>query len=435
MRTDFAFKEEIYEELDKNENGKIVRKVANVIYVLEHDSQLCGLFRKNLLTDRVDVVQPTPWNPDEHCFSDEDLNHIVLLMEYYGIINCDSMIDKAITIVAGRNKFHPIRDKLNSLEWDGTPRVEHALYHFLGSEESELVYECLKLFMLGAITRVYDPGNKFEAMLCLVGGQGVGKSTFFRFLAINDEWFSDDIKKLSDDNIVRKLQGHWIVEMAEMVATSSARFIEENKAFISRQKDTYKVPYAKYAKDFPRQCVFAGTSNKKDFLPFDRSGNRRFLPIEVGVQEPEVHIMANEAESRAYIEQMWAEIMVIYRSGAYRLVLPRHIEEELIRQRENFMPEDVDAGIIQEYLDNLKSDYVCTHQIYVEALGNTGKSDRRASLDIGDIMNNRIKGWKYGGTATRRFTNYGTQRYWSRVKDLNMDFEPLTEQMEIPFDS
>ena len=111
--------------------------------------------------------------------------------------------ENAIGIVANENKYHPIRDCLNNLEWDGTERIRYALHHFLGAEVSEYSYEALKLFMLGAITRAFKPGSKFEIMLCLVGGQGAGKSTFFRLLALRDEWFSDDLRKLDDDNVYR----------------------------------------------------------------------------------------------------------------------------------------------------------------------------------------------------------------------------------------
>ena len=100
----------------------------------------------------------------------------------------------------------------------------------------------MKLFLLGAISRAFQPGCKFEIMLCLVGGQGAGKSTFFRLLAVRDEWFSDDLRKLDDDNVYCKLQGHWIIEMSEMMATANAKSIEEIKSFLSRQKEVYKIP-------------------------------------------------------------------------------------------------------------------------------------------------------------------------------------------------
>lgn len=191
-------------------------------------------------------------------------------------------------MVANSNGYHPVREYLNQLDWDGTPRVRFALHHFLGAEISDLNEELLRLFMLGAVTRIFQPGCKFDMMLRLTGGQGAGKSSFFRFLAGNDEWFSDDLRKLDDESIYRRMMGHWIIEMSEMMATVNAKNVEEIKSFLSRQKDTYKVPYDKFPADRPRQCVFAGTSNKLDFLPHDRSGNRRFLPICIDPEKAEV---------------------------------------------------------------------------------------------------------------------------------------------------
>ena len=188
---------------------------------------------------------------------------------------------------------------------DGTERIRYALTRFLGAEDSEYTYQCLRLFMLGAISRVFKPGCKFEVMLCLVGGQGAGKSTFFRLLAVKDEWFSDDLKKIDDDNVYRKMQGHWIIEMSEMIATANAKSIEDIKSFISRAKETYKVPYETHPADRLRQCVFGGSSNTMDFLPLDRSGNRRFLPIMVHPENAVVHILEDEAASRAFIDLMW----------------------------------------------------------------------------------------------------------------------------------
>ena len=123
--------------------------------------------------------------------------------------------------------------------------------------------------MLGAISRVFTPGCMFEYMLCFAGGQGAGKSTFLRFLAMNDDWFTDDIKHLDDDKVFQRLQGHWITEMPEMLAILNAKMVEETKSFISRQRDNYRTPYDKYAAEHLRQCVFAGTSNNIQFLPMD----------------------------------------------------------------------------------------------------------------------------------------------------------------------
>ncbi len=202
---------------------------------------------------------------------------LLYLEETYGLTS-EKKIETAIGIVANENKYHPIRDYLSTLVWDGTERIRFCLRHFLGADADDYTYEALKLFLLGAISRAFQPGCKFEIMLCLVGGQGAGKSTFFRLLAVRDEWFSDDLRKLDDDNVYRKLQGHWIIEMSEMMATANAKSIEEIKSFLSRQKEVYKIPYETHPADRPRQCVFGGTSNALDFLPLDRSGNRRFIP-------------------------------------------------------------------------------------------------------------------------------------------------------------
>ncbi len=208
-----------------------------------------------------------------------------------------------------KNKYHPIRDYLNTLVWDGTERIRFCLRHFLGADADDYTYEALKLFLLGAISRAFQPGCKFEIMLCLVGGQGAGKSTFFRLLAVRDEWFSDDLRKLDDDNVYRKLQGHWIIEMSEMMATANAKSIEEIKSFLSRQKEVYKIPYETHPADRPRQCVFGGTSNALDFLPLDRSATAALSPSWCTQGKPRFTFWRTKLLPEAYIEQMWAEAM------------------------------------------------------------------------------------------------------------------------------
>ena len=153
---------------------------------------------------------------------------------------------------------------------------------------------------MAAIKRIYEPGCKYDIMVCAVGGQGAGKSTFFRFLSINDEWFSDDLKRIDDEQVYRKMQGHWFIEMSEMLATENAKSVEEIKSFISRTKETYKIPYETHPEDRPRQCVFVGTSNDLQFLPFDMAGNRRFAPVKVHPEKVEKHILENEEGARAY---------------------------------------------------------------------------------------------------------------------------------------
>ena len=247
--------------------------------------------------------------------TDTDEYNLKMYLEEHYEITSERVIKAGIDIVSNENKYHPIRDYLESLVWDGIPRIENMLPHFLGAEKSKYTIGVMKMHMLAAISRIYEPGIKYDIMLCLVGSQGAGKSTFFKYLAIKEEWFSDNLDHLDDENIYRKLQNHWIIEMGEMKATITAKNIEQIKSFLSRQKETYKVPYEVHPEDRPRQCVFCGTSNDLNFLPLDRTGNRRFAPVMTDMSKAEVHILDNETESKAYIEQAWAEAMVLYRQG------------------------------------------------------------------------------------------------------------------------
>lgn len=165
-----------------------------------------GAIRKNLLTERIDIVKPLGWYRDSPTLTDVDVKYLLLYFEEnYGLTVEKKIID-AVAVIANENRYHPVCDFLNALQWDGTERIRFCLHRFLGSDTDDYTYEALKLFLLGAISRAFKPGCKFEVMLCLVGGQGAGKSSFFRLLAVNDDWFSDDLKKLLSNGEV-KLKG------------------------------------------------------------------------------------------------------------------------------------------------------------------------------------------------------------------------------------
>ena len=349
----------------------------------------------------------------------------------YGLKN-DRIINKVLNIVASENRYHPIRECLERLKWDGQQRINNLLPRYLGADCDNYTKEIMRLLMLAAIHRVYEPGCKFEIMVCLVGGQGAGKSTFFRFLAINDEWFSDDLKRMDDDNVYRKMQGHWIIEMSEMIATVNAKSIEDIKSFISRQKETYKIPYETHPEDRPRQCVFVGTSNSMDFLPLDRTGNRRFAPVLVHSERVEKHILEDEKEAREYIKQAWAEAMVLYRNGSHELKLSKDTEEYLKEMQKEFMPEDAKVGVIQLWLDELAENYVCSIMIYKEAFNHEYDTPKDWELkEINNVMNHSIVGWEK--VSSHRFAGYGTQRGWRRVTDKN-GFQKLLEGAATPFE-
>ena len=434
--------EQVRENLSVTEKGQPANTIGNCRTVFCQDPLLRGAIRLNLLTDRVDIVRDLGWRRSTSALTDTDVKYLLLYFEQNYGLTSENKLMAALSIVANENCYHPIRDVLNSLMWDGMPRIRSCLHHFLGADESDYVEEMLKHFLLGAIRRVFHPGSKYEELLCLVGGQGAGKSTFFRFLAIQDEWFSDDLKKLDDDKVFAKLQGHWIIEMSEMLATSNAKSIEEIRSFISRQKETYRTPYETQPKDRLRQCVFGGSPNTLDFLPLDRAGNRRFLPVMIYPEKAEVHILEDEAASREYLLQVWAEAMTIYRSGEYSMKFSKEIQRQLVEVQKDFMPEDTEAGQIQGFLEHYTGNVVCSKQLFKEALGHAFEEPKRWQLhNINEIMNTVVRGWKPFSNP-RMFAGYGRQRGWEREisgnepPDNEGGFVELSEeevrQLELP---
>lgn len=434
--------EQVRENLSVTEKGQPANTIGNCRTVFCQDPLLRGAIRLNLLTDRVDIVRDLGWRRSTSALTDTDVKYLLLYFEQNYGLTSEKKLMTALSIVANENCYHPIQDVLNSLVWDGIPRICSCLHHFLGADESDYVEEMLKHFLLGAIRRVFHPGSKYEELLCLVGGQGAGKSTFFRFLAIQDEWFSDDLKKLDDDKVFAKLQGHWIIEMSEMLATSNAKSIEEIRSFISRQKETYRTPYESQPKDRLRQCVFGGSSNTLDFLPLDRAGNRRFLPVMIYPEKAEVHILEDEAASREYLLQVWAEAMTIYRSGEYSMKFSKEIQKQLVEVQKDFMPEDTEAGQIQGFLEHYTGNVVCSKQLFKEALGHAFEEPKRWQLhNINEIMNTVVTGWKPFSNP-RMFAGYGRQRGWERessgneLPDNEGGFVELSEeevrQLELP---
>ena len=435
--------EQVRSSLEQTEKGKVSNAAANYKRVFQLDPLLKGAIRKNLLTERVDIVKPLGWYRDSPTLTDVDIKYLLLYFEENYGLTIEKKIQDAVMVIANENRYHPVRDFLNALQWDGTERIRYCLHRFLGADADDYTCEAMRLFLLGAISRAFRPGCKFEIMLCLVGGQGAGKSSFFRLLAVQDDWFSDDLKKLDDENVYRKMQGHWLIEMSEMIATANAKSIEEIKSFLSRQKEVYKIPYETHPEDRLRQCVFGGTSNALDFLPLDRSGNRRFLPVMVYPEQAEVHILEDEAASRAYLAQVWAEAMTVYRSGDFKLSFSPEMVRYLKEHQRDFMPEDTKAGMIQAYLDRYTGGMVCSKQLFKEALNHPFDEPKQWEIrEVNDIMNHCVTGWNYFSNP-RVFPEYGRQKGWERetkatdisngAEKIPEGFEEVTEQMELPF--
>ena len=260
--------------------------------------------------------------------------------------------------------------------------------------------------MLGAVSRCFSPDASLRLCSAWVVRHG-NRKIHFHEIPGHQMRFTDDIKHLDDEKSSRNFKA--IDYEPGDAGNDQRKNVEDIKSFLSRQRDCYRIPYDKFAKDRPRQCVFAGTSNKKQFLPADHSGNRRLIPVKVHEENAVVHILENEESSRAYIMQMWAEIMTVYRKGNFSLTLPNHLQRELALYQEEFTPEDYDAALIRDYMENTSASYVCSRMIYSEVLGHpiNEMPPKWQSNAINEVIE-KIPGWEQ--VKTHKFELYGTQR-------------------------
>lgn len=429
--------ENILPFLDRNDKGQIKQNLNNCTFILQNDQMFKGAFRRNLLKDVNDVIGEMPWIRRSDSITDTDINNIRLYMEQNYQISSEKNIWSAIDIVSNENSYHPIVDRLSTLEWDGIPRIDTALHRFLGAEKSDYTAEVMRLHMLAAIHRVMKPGCKYDICLVFVGNQGGGKSTFLRQLAIEDEWFTDDLKNVSDVKVYERLKGHWIIELSEMSAIKKAG-IEDVKSFLSCQKDSYRMPYARVSEDRPRQCIVCGTSNNPRFLPLDRTGNRRFAPVIVDSEKAEVHPLYNEKKSREYILQMWAEAMVIYRESVgadnLKLTFSKEMEDYAKQMQKDCMKEDVIFGQLESYLEEHEDERVCCAMIACEVFGVENPKKQNYDADkYTEIL--RLCGWKC--INSRRFPKYGGQKAWIKEGGIHdaeaSGFISVRDTDEIPF--
>ncbi len=418
------------------ENGKIQQTIENICEVLRNDPALKNHIRYNTLSYSPFIFDGVPWDPHiqyREWSNSDDSNLKCYIEGKYGLKNLGKIME-AFTVVSNENRFNPVTDYLESLEWDQKPHIENLLPDFLGVEKSPYSATCMKLFMLGAINRAYRPGCKFDYMPVLVGEQGVGKSTFFKLLAGKDEWYNDNFNTIDGDKAAEKLRGMWIVELAELLAVKRAQQVESIKAFITSTVDTYRPPYERITEQRPRVCVFAGTTNSSHFLT-DRTGNRRYLPLMVNRQAIKRSMFERPDEVTAEFQQAWAEALYIFRTEDPRLVLPADLQAEAMRLQGDYVEEDVRIGIIQDWLDSTENRYVCTAMIYKEALGNDfTKPDRRTSNELHDIMQYSITGWRrvrneHGGR--KKLQGYGTQICYEREAN---SFSTCDTSQKAPFE-
>jgi putative DNA primase/helicase len=261
-------------------------------------------------------VTPPPWHRGTfapHQAVDGDFVRAAEWAAVEGITVSSSVAAEAMHAIAEESRYHPVRDYLRALTWDGVARADTWLVDFLGAADTPLNRAFASKFLIAAVARVMRPGCQVDTMLVLEGRQGLRKSTALRILA-GEEHFTDHSPDIGSKDAAQQLQGIWLMEQAELATLGRA---DKNrvKEFISRRTDRFRPSYGRVARDFPRQCVFAATLNPggSGYLA-DDTGARRFWPVLCGVGWPGRREVDSLALAGAR-DQLWAEAVARYDAG------------------------------------------------------------------------------------------------------------------------
>lgn len=432
--------EDFLSKLKRDKNGTPESDVINCLVVLKHDPALKGKIRLDEFAHRLVVIDDLPWRGKDETpyWTDTD---DACLRNYFAtkyLIKGKGIIDDALQEVTQDNKFHPVRQYLTGLTWDGECRVDTLFIDYIGAEDTDYIRAVTRKWMCGAIARVMEPGVKFDTAIVLYGAQGLGKSLILERLG--RKWFNNSLVDIKTKDALEQIQGSWINELAELAPT----YKNDNeivKAFISRTSDRFRSPYGRRTEEYPRQCVFAGSTNNLMFLK-DRTGNRRFWPI-TGDKDRKTKNSWDITPD--IINQLWAEAFT-YWAECEPLVLEGELEEEALRIQLSHTEGGELVGLIEEYLEMLlpedwetmdiydRRDYVanygdddhcgsvqrervCALEIWCEVLGGDRKNLQNAKArEIIDILQS-IKGWSpYSKSVGKmRFGKlYGVQRAFIR---------------------
>jgi len=273
-------------KLDKTPTtGLPAKTIDNVLIILENDPLLKGKLAFDEFANRGMALGAFPWDKrtERRVWEDSDDAGILHYLEHVHKIQiADKRLYAAMTLCSHRNKFNDVQEYLTNLQWDGIRRVDTLLIVYLGADDNVYTRAVIRKSLAAAVARAMTPGVKYDYMPIFSGRQGLGKSTFLRLLG--RRWYSDSLQTFEGKDAAEMIQGIWINELGELNGLSRS---ETNavKQFLSRTEDIFREPYGRHTNPYPRRCVFFGTTNDAEFLR-DRTGNRRFWPVDVGLQEP-----------------------------------------------------------------------------------------------------------------------------------------------------
>jgi putative DNA primase/helicase len=359
----------------------------NVIVILRDHPEWDGVLGWDEFAQRVVARRPAPTGqPPDHVWTDQDDIELGLWLSRKErlLVRSTDTIAQAIGYVARLNRFHPVREYLEGLEWDGKHRVSRWVCDYLGAAETTYHRLVGTFFLINLVRRIMQPGCVMRSVMVLEGGQNLGKSRALFTLA--SPWYSDTMFRVGDKDAYLMIQGVWLYEISELESFTRSEATAV-KAFVSTTEDKFRAPYARQTESHPRQGGFAGSTNASEYLK-DFSGNTRFWPLAVGTAID----LPGLAAAR---DQLWAEAMVMVRAGA-RSYPTREEEDKYFReQQDQRQVEHPWVEKIADYLEKNALTKISVRAVLEHALGvdlARASPNGAESQRVGQIM--QQLGWR-----------------------------------------
>ncbi len=312
--------------------------LRNAAIFLTHHEDWAGHIRWNTFAGRIESLG-APIDAEDGPWSDlHTAQATAWLQAKAHLMLGTDVVRVAVELAAPVTSYHPVRDYLEALEWDQEPRLDFWLDDLCGVDRTPYSMAVGRRWMISAIARIMDPGCKVDHALILEGPQGGKKSTLFA--ALFNPWFTDDVDTLGSKDSAMQIRGVWCVELSELDSMRRSD-ITTIKAFISRRVDRFRPPYGRALVEAPRTVVFAGSTNRDQYLA-DETGGRRFWCIRARTLDPK--------GATAQRDQLWAEALTAYRAGeAWWLeeeaLVEAAQEQQELRYTEDSWEEKIDAAL------------------------------------------------------------------------------------------